>query len=223
LGEERTEPHGPQRRCIVTGNIGDRGALLRFVVGPSGELVPDVAARLPGRGLWLTPRRDVVERAVAKRVFARAARQSVAVPAGLADRIESLLARHCCDWLGLARRAGIAVAGFERVREAARTGRTGLLLAALDGAEGSRRKLRALRPELTLASVLTAAEIGAAFGRDHVVNAAVGAGPLGERIAAAAEKLAGFRARATVDRGTGRSWSGRDGGTTALDRDERRD
>lgn len=170
-------------------------------MSPAGELVPDVSARLPGRGLWLTPRRDVVEQAVAKRVFARAARQSVAAPAELADRVEALLVRHCCDAIGLARRAGLAVAGFEKVRAAVHAGRSGLLLGAIDGAEGSRRKLRGLGPGLPFAGVLTAAEIGAAFGRDHVVNASVGFGPLRARIMADAEKIAGFRAQATVDRG----------------------
>src|SRR5205809_5522732 len=133
-----------QRRCIVTGEVRDRGSLLRFVVGPDGAIVPDVAARLPGRGLWLTSRRDIVDRAVAKRLFARAARRPVVAPAGLADRIESLLARRCCDALGLARRAGLAVAGVERVSEAANRGRAALLLFALDGAEGGRRRLTGL-------------------------------------------------------------------------------
>src|SRR3954466_15195893 len=76
----------PERRCIITGESKDRGALLRFVVAPDGVLVPDVAARLPGRGLWLTAQRDIVDRALAKRVFARAARRPVAAPAGLAPR-----------------------------------------------------------------------------------------------------------------------------------------
>src|SRR5262249_25133213 len=105
----------PQRRCICTGESGDRPFLLRFVIGPDDELVPDVAARLPRRGLWWPPRRDIVERAVAKRLFARAARRPVTVPLGLADRIEALLAQRCRDGLGLARRAGLAVAGFTKV------------------------------------------------------------------------------------------------------------
>ncbi len=138
---------------------------------------------------------------MAKRAFARAARRSVATPSGLADHVEALLVRRCCDAIGLARRAGLAVAGFEKVREAVRAGKAGLLLAAIDGAEGSRRKLGALGRGLPFASVLTAAEIGAAFGRDHVVNASIGCGPLRARIMADAEKIAGFRAQATVDRG----------------------
>ena len=191
---------GPLRRCLLTGERGDRAFLLRFVIGPSGELVPDMATRLPGRGWWLSPRRDIVEQAVAKRVFARAAHRSVAVPVGLADHIEALLVRRCIDAVGLARRAGLAVAGFERVAGEIRSGKVAVLLAALDGAEGGRRKLVGLGRCLPLVCVLTAAEIGTAFGREHVVNASLGAGPLASRIVVDAMKLAGFRANAAVER-----------------------
>jgi predicted RNA-binding protein YlxR (DUF448 family) len=155
---------GPRRRCLATGESGERSALLRFVVGPGGEIVPDVAARLPGRGLWLTPRRDIVERAI-----------------------------------GLARRAGRAVGGFEKVREAAAGGKAGLLLFALEGAPDARRKIGALGGDLPLVRVLTAAELGAAFGRDHVVHAALWRGPLCTRLLADAARIAGFRAGAAVE------------------------
>jgi uncharacterized protein len=174
---------------------------LRFVVGPGGEIVPDVAASLPGRGLWLTPRRDALERAVAKRLFARAARRPVVLSSGLADRVEFLLAQRCCDAIGLARRAGLAVAGFEKVREAVGAGKVALLLSALDGAEGGRNKIRALGSGLPFATVLTSAEMGGVFGRDHVVNVALGGGRLTRRLLADAEKIAGFRSGAVVDRG----------------------
>jgi predicted RNA-binding protein YlxR (DUF448 family) len=221
-------PQRPQRRCIVTGEVRDRGALLRLVVGPDGAIVPDIEGRLPGRGLWLTPRRDIVERAVAKRIFARAARRPVAVSPELADRIESLLARRCCDALGLARRAGLAVAGFERVGEAARRGRAGLLLFALDGAEGGRRKLTAFGRELPSARVLSAAELGGAFGRERIVHVAVAGGPLCRRLLVDLSRLVGLRAAAAVDRGADRGADRRmdfapagpapqDGGTEAHD------
>jgi uncharacterized protein len=174
---------------------------LRFVVGPGGEIVPDVAANLPGRGLWLTPRRDALERAVAKRLFARATRRPVVLPSGLADRVESLLAQRCCDAIGLARRSGIAVAGFQKVGEAVRAGKVALLLSALDGAEGGRNKIRALGRGLPLVTVLTSAEMGGVFGRDHVVHVALGGGRLSRRLLADAEKVAGFRSGALVDRG----------------------
>ncbi len=192
----------PQRRCIVTGEVRDRARLLRCVVGPDGAIVPDIEGRLPGRGLWLTPRRDIVERALQKRLFARAARRPVAVPPELADRIESLLARRCSDLLGLARRSGRAVAGFERVAEAVRGGRAEVLLEARDGAEGGRRRLAALARGVPIVSVLTAAELGAAFGRERVVYAAVGGGALATRLLTELSRLAGMRNAAEVSGST---------------------
>ncbi len=183
----------------MTGEIRDRATLLRFVVGPDGVIVPDMEARLPGRGLWLMPRRDIVERALAKRVFARAARRPVTAPPELADRIDSLLARRCCDALGLARRAGLAVAGFDRVSEAVRHGRAALLLCALDGAEAGRRKLAGLGRDLPAAQVLSAGELGAAFGRERIVHAAVGGGRLSGRLLLDLTRLAGLREAASVD------------------------
>ena len=186
----------PQRRCIASGEVRDRSRLLRFVVGPDGTVVPDIDERLPGRGLWLTPRRDIVDRAVAKRLFARAARRSVSVPPDLADRLETLLARRVVDSLGLARRAGLAVAGFDRVSDAVRHGRAALLLCARDGAAGGRRKLAELARDLPCAEALTASELGAAFGRDWIVHAAVGGGKLCRRLLLDLEKLAGLRVAA---------------------------
>jgi predicted RNA-binding protein YlxR (DUF448 family) len=189
--------------------------LLRFVVGPDGAIVPDIEARLPGRGLWLLSRRDIVERAVAKRVFARAARRPVEIPQGLANRIEALLVRRCCDALGLARRAGLAVVGFERVSDAVRRGDAALLLLALDGAEAGRRKLTALARGIASATVLSADELSAAFARERAVFVAVGAGPIGSRLLVDLRRLAGFRPEAVTDKlelapvGPGR----RDGGT----------
>jgi uncharacterized protein len=169
---------------------------VRFVVAPDGAVVPDIAARLPGRGLWLTARRDIVEAAVAKRLFGRAARESVMVSGDLADRVEFLLRQRCADLIGLARRSGKAVAGYEKVRSALRDGEAAVLLAAADGGEGGREKVRAAAPALPLVEVLTAAELGAAFGREHVVHAVVGPGRLAKALLGDAARLAGFRAAA---------------------------
>jgi uncharacterized protein len=175
--------------------------MLRFVVGPDGAIVPDVDARLPGRGLWLLPRRDIVERAAAKRVFARAARRPVVVPSELADRIEALLARRCRDTLGLARRAGLAVAGFERVLEAVRRGDAGLLLLARDGAEAGHRRIAGAARGVPSAAVLDASELSGAFGREMVAFVAVGPGPLSTRLRIDLGRLAGFRDATSCDGG----------------------
>ena len=200
-GRGATHSLSSQRRCIATGEIRDRASLLRFVVGPGGELVADMASRLPGRGLWLTPRRDILERAIARQLFARSAHRAIIIPAGFVDRVETLLVQRCADRIGLARRAGLAVAGFEKACEAVRTGKASLLLLALDGAEGGRRKMRALTRGLPVAIVLTGSEMGTIFGRDHVINVAIVDRQLSSLLIAVAEKIAGFRPGAVIDRG----------------------
>ena len=209
------------RRCIVTGELHDRSSLLRFVVGPNDEVVVDLASRLPGRGLWLTPRRDILERAISRRLFARFAHRAIMTPPGLADRIEGLLVQRCFEMIGLARRAGFAVAGFEKAREAVRMGKVGLLFRALDGAGGGRR-ICALGRGPPIAIVLTATEMGAIFGRDHVVNIAIGDGRLSDRLIAVAQKIAGFRPGAVIDRVNPLS-AGRHDKMVVLDPDERRE
>jgi len=196
---------GPIRRCIVTAERLAKERMVRCAVDPDGVIVPDVAAALPGRGLWLTARRDIVALAIKKRAFDRAAKRQVKVPADLADRIEALLAQRCRDGIGLARRSGHAVAGFEKVGQALRAGAVGLLLAASDGAENGRQKVAALARGLDLSvevvAVLTAAELGTAFSRDHVVHAALGPGTLAERVRTDAARLAGFRGIAATPDG----------------------
>ena len=181
------------RRCLVTGESHDRATLLRFVVGPDRRVVPDVDGRLPGRGLWLTAARDIVKTAVAKRLFTRAAKQDVVMEDGLDDHVEALLVRRSIERLGLARRAGQAVAGFTQVEKAVRAGGVAVLVEAADGAPDGRGKLKRLAPGLPVADRLTAAELGQAFAREHVVHTALLKGRLAESFIAEQARLAGFR------------------------------
>lgn len=181
---------------------GPRGGLVRFVVGPDGAVVPDVDERLPGRGLWVTADRAVLQQAVDKRQFARGAGRSVQVDPALVDRVEGLLARRCLDLLAMARRAGVAVAGLAKVRQALEAGRPGVLLEASDGAVDGRARLRALAGgtdgDRAVVAVLTAAELAGAFGREHTVHGFVDSGGpgggLADRLRRDADRLAGFRA-----------------------------
>jgi uncharacterized protein len=194
--EDEDAESGPLRRCLVTGESRAKAELLRFAVAPDGKLVADVSGRLPGRGLWLTARRDILAAAVTKRLFARAARQAVIVEDGLADRVEALLAQRCRDHIGLARRAGQAVMGFVKVEAWLAAGKAAVLIAAADGAADGRGKLKAVAPGLPLVECLTSVELGAAFGREHVVHAALAAGRLAEMFVGDTMRLAGFRRRA---------------------------
>jgi uncharacterized protein len=196
----RTQRHDPAedetavtRRCLVTGEVLPKAGLVRFVVSPEGAIVPDVAERLPGRGLWLTARRDIVRAAVAKRVFGRAARRPVIVDEALADRVEALLVARCRDLIGLARRAGEAAMGFVKVERMLAAGVAGLLLGAADGARDGRVKLQALAPDRAERAELTAVELGAAFGRDAVVHVALREGRLAAALTRELDRLNGFR------------------------------
>ena len=117
--KERTEP---ERRCVATGVSGPKDPLIRFALDPDGRLTPDLAERLPGRGVWLTAARGAVETAVKKRLFSRGFRQPVEAPADLADRLEALAAKRVIEAISLARKAGLAVMGFEKVRARLRQG-----------------------------------------------------------------------------------------------------
>ena len=177
----------------MTGEVHAKPELIRFVLGPDDRIHPDVAERLPGRGLWTLARRDIVQRAVKKRLFGRAARVAVGVDEDLDRRVEELLARRAIDLIGLARRAGLAICGFTKVEAALDAGKAAVLIAATDGSADGRSKLRARAPGLPLAEVLTSVELGVAFGRESVVHAVLKAGPLAEAFLTVAGRLAGFR------------------------------
>ncbi|CCQ75718.1 conserved protein of unknown function [Magnetospira sp. QH-2] len=177
----------------MTGDTLPKTAMIRFVVGPAGEVVPDVENRLPGRGIWLSARRSVVNTACAKRSFARAARAAVTTPDDLADRVEALLIGRCLALVGLARRGGQLVAGYEKVRARLRENWGRLLLAAADGADGSRSKVRALAPDLPVADPLSAEQLGQALGREAAVHVLIGPGGLAARLKTECDRLAGFR------------------------------
>jgi len=137
----------------------------------------------------------MVNTACARNMFAKAARARVEIPDGLADRLEDLLAARCLNTIGLARRAGAAVAGYEKVRLWLRDNRPGLLLAAADGAADGRAKVAALAPQTPVLALFGAEEQGRALGRERVVHAVIAPGGLADRLAQEAHRLAGFRTR----------------------------
>ena len=179
--------------------------MVRFVVGPDGTVVPDIAEKLPGRGLWLTAGRDIVSRAVARRLFGKAARAAVSVPADLPDLVEARLLERCLDLIGMARRAGKAVAGFEKVRSWLGEGRVAFIIEASDAGPHGVAKLGRQSGECPVSRVLTANELGRAFARDRIVHVAIQAGRLAKALNADADRLAGFRRVGAAGPGGGHS------------------
>ncbi len=190
--DDLPDTDGPLRRCIVSGRTGPRESFVRFVVGPNGEVFPDVAGKLPGRGLWVTADAASVRQAVKKNAFAKAARAPAKAAADLPERVGHLLARRAIETLSLCRRAGQAAQGFAKVKEKIEKGRCALLVAASDGSHAERARLGGT--DIPVATGLTANEMGEAFGRDHAVHAAIAPGALAQRLGEDLARLAGYRA-----------------------------
>jgi predicted RNA-binding protein YlxR (DUF448 family) len=191
-GQRKDRADGPERRCIATGEVQPKHGLIRFVVGPDGQVAPDLAGKLPGRGMWVSADRAALERAVKGKLFARAAKQQVSVPPDLPDLVEAGLARRLTDLIALSRKAGEAVAGFEKVKDWLATRQVKVLLQATDGSERGKSKLWTPTGARYF-SVLTARELGLAFGRQSVIHGALAAGGLAPRVVEGAAKLQGLR------------------------------
>ncbi len=186
---------GPLRRCAVTRARMPKELMIRFVIGPERQVVPDLTAKLPGRGIWLSAVGDVIETARTRGAFAKAARGQVSVPPDLLPGLQVALVRRIGDTLGLARRAGQAVAGFVKAREWLDAGRAGLVVQASDGSVDERaRFLGGRAAELTVVTPLDGARLGAIFGREHVVHVVVARGRLAEALRVEAGRLAGLTA-----------------------------
>lgn len=164
-----------ERKCLVSGEVLPSHELIRFVLDPDGMVVADVAAKLPGRGAWVTARRDMIEKAVDKGLFTRFCHKhgGRGVEAGLVERVEALLLRRCLEFLGLANRAGSVIAGFEKARAALAGGKSRILLAASDGADDGRNKMCRGIENLRVIDIFTRDQLGQALGRANAVHMAL--------------------------------------------------
>lgn len=183
----------PERKCIASGETGPKAGLVRFVVGPDGQIYPDILGRLPGRGIYVSADRELITKAAKKGLFSRAAKVPVKAPEDLAATVEALLIQRVVDLLSLSRKAGDAVTGYEKVKEWLVKGRARVLIQAEDGSERGKSKLRPPEGENRMISCLTAGEIGLAFGRERAIHAALAAGGLTTRVVEEAARLAGIR------------------------------
>ncbi len=172
---------------------------MRFAIAPDGGVYPDVAAKAPGRGVWIKADRASVDLAVKKGAFPRGFKGEAKPPLELSDLTQAALARRCLDLLGMGRRANALAAGFQQVEEAIRRARPFGLIEAADGGEDGRERLYRLHCGLWgeprfLVGCFTAAELGVALGRAHVVHACWLHERLAERWASEIGRLSGFRA-----------------------------
>jgi predicted RNA-binding protein YlxR (DUF448 family) len=200
-GIGRRDRAAPVRLCAVTRTQHPVESLLRFVADPEGTIVPDLARRLPGRGVWVEARREVLVQAVRRKAFARSLQRQVAVPDDLPDQVERLMMRRLAEAVSLTNKAGLLVTGFGKVDELISQGRAAVLLHAADGAPGDAAKLAGKfraqvgpeRAEEATVTELTGPQLDLAIGRSNVVHAAASGGGAAWRILAEAARLRRFR------------------------------
>jgi predicted RNA-binding protein YlxR (DUF448 family) len=192
---------GAERFCALTRSLLPVSDMIRFVVGPAGEAVPDVKRKLPGRGIWITARRASIEEAVKRNVFSRGFKREMKVSADLADKTDLLLVRAALDALAMAGKAGQVVGGFAKVEAALGHGDVMALIHASDAAEDGKRKLMAAirrarteeSGEIAVISLFGGTELDLALNRPNVVHAALLAGPGSETFLARVKRLERFR------------------------------
>lgn len=190
-----------ERTCVATRAVRPVGELIRFVIGPKGEVVPDIKARLPGRGVWVSAARDAVATAVKRKAFARAFRREVVVSAQLVVHVEELLARAALDALAMAGKAGQAVTGFTKVEEALRHSHIMGIVHASDAAPDGIRKIGQILRQthdagpdsIPIITTFTSAQLDLALGRPNVIHAALLAGPASTTFVARSLRLERFR------------------------------
>lgn len=195
-GQAKIREDGPERKCIATGEVQPKFGLIRFVIGPEGEVVPDLAGKLPGRGVYVASDKAALDKAASKGLFSRAFKQPVKVPDGLTETVEGMLVRRLVDLISLARKSGDAVTGYEKVKGELQKEEARVLIQAEDGSERGKSKLSTPYGGNYI-GWLTADELGMAFGRQTVIHAALGAGGLTQRVVDEAQRLKGIRIGAT--------------------------
>jgi uncharacterized protein len=202
----RTERSATLRMCAVSRELRPIDELIRFVVAPSGEVVPDLKRKLPGRGLWILATRHAVAEAVRRHQFSRGFKRDVSVASTLAAGTEALLERFVVEALAMAAKAGLVIAGFGKVADALERqtgGRITALIHASGGADHGIRKLNALiaenrrigdkSAEIEVLTALTSEQLDLALGRSNVIHAALLAGPASNTFLSRSHKLVRYR------------------------------
>ena len=191
-GASNDRSDGAERKCIATGDVQPKHGLIRFVIGPDNQVYPDILGKLPGRGIYVSADRAALALAVKKKAFARSAKQPVTLPDGLIDEVEQQLARRVVDLISLQRKAGKAVAGYEKVKGWLQTEEAEVLIQAVDGSGRGKSKLSTPHYGHYI-GWLTADELGLAFGRQTVIHGALASGGLTQRVVEEAGRLKGVR------------------------------
>lgn len=200
---------GGKRLCAATREALDPSELIRFVADPAGTIVPDLARRLPGRGVWVKVDKATVAQAVRANVFARSLKRPVKADPALAERVEHLIERRAVEALAMANKAGLVTTGFAQVDALVESGAAVILVQGADAAASGREKLarkfvavaRAKGREAALVTSLSTEQLSLAMGRSNVVHAALIQGGAAARFLEEAERLSRYRSGSAASGG----------------------
>jgi uncharacterized protein len=185
-----------QRRDAVSGESIDTDGMIRFVVSPDGIMVPDVAHKLPGRGIWVRADRSALEIAIRKNIFARAAKRQVKTDPALVDQVHGLLRRRCLDLLGLARREGLLISGYEKILGNVKAKKLAWLIEATDGSADGRNRIlaanRAAQGQAKICGCFDNSDLSLALGLENAIHIALLPGRRNERWSSEMKRLSGF-------------------------------
>ncbi len=194
--EVELDEHLTERMCVVTREVHDEDALLRFVRGPDGTAVPDLQRKLPGRGVWVSLSRERVKEAIKKNLFSRGFGAETKAAPELADLIGDLLRKLALSYFSLAKKAGLAVSGNSKVEDMVGKNKAQIILHAVEAAPDGRRKIDGLAgPDVTMINIFKVDELDLAFGRSNVIHAAVGRGKLAEKLIWAVQRIERYDAQ----------------------------
>ncbi|MBB3994093.1 hypothetical protein GGR95_001734 [Sulfitobacter undariae] len=191
-GASKDRESGAERKCLATGEVHPKYKMIRFVIGPDGQVFADVMGKLPGRGMWVSADRDALETAQKKGLFSRSAKQPLKAPDNLVEEVEKQLVRRVVELISMERKAGKAVAGYEKVKSWLQTEEAHVLIQASDGSGRGKSKLSTPHYGHYI-GCLTADELGLAFGRQTVIHGALASGGLTLRVVEEAHRLNGVR------------------------------
>ena len=179
--------------CAVTREEASEDVLIRFALAPDGGIVPDLQAKLPGRGVWVGCSRKTLTDAIKRQVFTRGFEADALVPEGLLDLVSVLLRRQAVNQISLARKAGVAVQGFTKVEESLRKGHVKVLLHTQGaGADGVSKLDRLAGATTVITNSFLEHEMDLAFGRPNVIHAAIAASGLADRLVVYLQRMASF-------------------------------
>lgn len=181
LSHEKEAGTKEERRCIVTGAMLPKSALIRFVIGPGQQVVPDISGKLPGKGLWVSCSRDAVAQAAKQKIFSKVARKQALVPENLAEQVGELLKAVCLNMLSMAKKGGALVTGYTKVSALQEEKKAVCVIRACDSAFAAQEQQSPVNGKAAVISIFTNEELSQALGRENVVHAAITRGAMADK------------------------------------------